>query len=162
VSLRFPYAPDATAVLPAAAVPPGAPPVRYRPILAVRVYGPDPPGRHLQMGALVDSGSDWTVFRRHIAAMIGVTDFFASTNVMWRGVSIPIELANVELEISLRNESWRWPAVVGFIQARLPYPALLGQTGFLEFMHSELLGDQRALRLETNSLFQSVGGQKAP
>jgi hypothetical protein len=114
------------------------------------------------MNALVDSGSDWTVCRKHIAAMIGVSDFFAVTSVTWRGVVVPLELARIEIELSNRGRSWRWPSVVGFVQVKLPYPCLLGHTGCLELLRSQFLGDQRVLELETTPVFRAVGGTETP
>jgi predicted aspartyl protease len=162
VSFRFPYAPDPMAILPAGVVPPGVPPVRYRPLIPIRVFGPAPNGRQLQLNALVDSGSDWTVCRKHIAAMIGVSDFFAVTSVSWRGAVIPLEIARIDIEISNRGRSWRWPAVVGFVDVKLPFPCLLGQTGCLELLHSQFLGDQRALELDITTVFRAVGGTDVP
>lgn len=72
--------------------------------------------------------------------------------VRWRGTAYPLRFADVELELSQDGDTWRWPTCVGFTNAPLPY-VLLGYFGFLEFMDATFLGDQRIIKLDTNTAY---------
>jgi hypothetical protein len=105
--------------------------VRLRPYVPIRIIGPS--GSRRFSRALVDSGSDDTIFQLDAAAMIGVTSFkrphgAGQTRIKWQGQSYAVEFADVELEMSDGTTTLRWPATVGFSLAPIPTP-LLGQAG---------------------------------
>jgi hypothetical protein len=49
-------------------------------------------------------------------------------------------------------ETFTWPAVVGFVSARLHY-ALLGQAGFLQYFSADFDGETRAVTLTPKPSF---------
>ncbi len=67
----------------------------------------------------------------------------------WRGNPHPLRFADVELELADDASSYRWPAVIAFSPAPLPYP-ILGNAGCLNFFDVRLLGADLVVHLETN------------
>jgi hypothetical protein len=63
-------------------------------------------------------------------------------------MSHPLRFGAVRLELDDGQETWSWPALVGFSPAPIRYP-LLGQTGCLEFMNGNFRGEDKVLLLDT-------------
>jgi hypothetical protein len=153
--LRFPYLPEPLS----GSVPPSLPPgtrVRWRPLAPVRVIGPAGQSRFFAR-ALLDSGSDETVFALDVAARIGV-GLMAETGqtIRWRGQGYSLRFGRVELQFTGEAGSvWRWPATVGFSAAPIRYP-LLGQAGCLSYFDTLFRGHDRAVELETNASYPGI------
>jgi len=78
-------------------------------------------------------------------------------SVRWRGRSYPLHFAQIELELDdTTGATLRWPAIVGFSAAPLPYDGLLGNYGCLTFMNATFRGEEQILELEPTSQFRGV------
>ena len=125
--------------------------VRPRPILLVTVIGPtDTRVRE----ALLDTGSDDTVFPAQLAAEIGVDLSQAPVgNASGVGISaVPLRFAQVAIRLTDGREQQEWSAWVGFTSSRLNRP-LLGFAGFLQFFTATFHGDREEVELVVNSLY---------
>ena len=123
--------------------------------MPVRVFVADGHSRHFNR-ALVDPGSDDTIFPAAIVPHIGVTlrpD--SGHSLRWGGQRYSLRFGDVELELSDSGVVWRWPAVVGFSDAPLQY-RLLGYSGCLQFFDATFRGEDRILELATNSSFPGM------
>jgi len=143
VSVRFPYL----------AANPGQPGQFLRPFVPVAVIG-SAASRYFPR-ALLDTGSEDTIFPAALASLIGV-DLAARRGrknvVRWRGANYSLLFGNVTLEISDGSATICWPADVGFSDAPLPY-VLLGGNAFLEFFDTTFLGWAREIELSPNVSF---------
>ena len=100
--------------------------------------------------ALIDTGAQDTVFPWDLHTVIGAQLRPDGGYVLrWRGTGYPLRFADVELQLTGNGSVWRWPALVGFSPAPLPY-VLLGHFGFLQYMDAAFLGEQLVLELEPN------------
>lgn len=98
-----------------------------RPVIDVRLYGPR---GHISALALVDSGSDDTIFDHEYAETIGI-DWESGGSHDITGVSggtVRVHFKSVTYEIS----GHRFTADVGFAKMPLTFKAVLGQTGFFD------------------------------
>jgi hypothetical protein len=148
--LEFPYRPEPVKVLKPLLSARAS--YRLRPFAAVRVIGSSGQSRYFPT-ALLDTGSDNVVFPWTTVAFIRVA-LLASTQqqLRWHGTSYPLRFANVEMQFFTRPASCRWPAVVGFSSAPLPYP-LLGIAGCLEFFDATFRGEDHVVELSPNGTF---------
>jgi hypothetical protein len=104
--------------------------------------------------AILDTGSDDTVFPERAAARIGI-DLTNAPLGEAAGVGVtPVQLrdAEVALRISDGTERREWRAWVGFTHARLAYP-LLGFAGFLQYFATNFHGDREEVELAVNALY---------
>lgn len=150
--MRFPY-PSITVQGPRLTL--GGGNIRHRPIIAVRITGP---GNFTVRDALIDTGADETIFEEWIAARIGVDLSQApveTVSLVGRPQS-PCRYATVELLVTDIQETYRWPALVGFVPARLPYQ-ILGHAGFLQFFEATFRGTDREVILTPNRSFPGTG-----
>ena len=106
------------------------------------------------MDALLDTGSDDTVFPERVAAAIGVD--LSNAPVGEASVvglaGIRVRYAQVKLRISDGREQREWTGWVGFTASPLKQP-LLGFAGFLQFFGSHFHGDQEVVELTVNRLY---------
>ncbi len=125
--------------------------VRPKALIEVTVIGPAETRARL---ALVDQGSDDTVFPDLLAAQIGLdlTNAPAGSGSGVGGQKLALRYAEVTLRITDGKEQREWPARVGFTAASLRYP-LLGFAGFLQFFSALFLGDREEFELTVNSLY---------
>jgi hypothetical protein len=125
--------------------------VRPRPVILVSVVGP---AGTLPRPALLDTGSDDTVFPDHFAALLGVDLANAPTGEAAGvgGQSVQLRYADVTLRLTDGKERREWPATVGFTAVRLRRP-LLGFAGFLRFFTATFQGDREEIELAVNSLY---------
>src|SRR5690348_5419657 len=113
----------------------------WRPLVPVRILGPQ--GAFRDFGrAILDTGSDDTLFGANTAALIGAVLEPPGLAVRWHGQLYPVRFAMVELKLTDYATHWRWPARVGFTPAPLRYP-ILGQRGALQYFNAEFLGELR-------------------
>lgn len=93
---------------------------RPRPVVPLRILGPS--GSSLT-DAVLDTGSDDTVFEAWIAAAIGLDLTGAEERhlgIVGRPQPVRCRYAPVRLRITDgRHETYEWPAVVGFVSAPL-------------------------------------------
>ena len=125
--------------------------VRPRPVFRVSLVGPV---RTWVAEALLDTGSDDTVFPEWIAAKIGLDLSRAPTGEA-SGVGLaPAVLRYAELNLRLTDgrEFREWPAWVGFTTAKLKQP-LLGFAGCLQFFAAFFQGDREEVELTVNGSY---------
>jgi len=99
----------------------------WRPLIPFRVFGPT--GRVPLLG-WADTGSDDTILPIEIAPALGVifrpTDWGRTEGM--GGNFIDLSFADVDLELTIGDESFRWTAWVAFTDGR---KVILGNRGFL-------------------------------
>jgi hypothetical protein len=127
---------------------------RWRPLVAVRLWGPTGAFRDFGQASL-DTGSDDTLFPLTVAVAVGIALDPQTSLIRWRGSSFGMRFGQAELELWDGQTSLRWPAQVGFTAAPLAYP-LLGHQGTLQFFEARFLGDRRIAQLEVNGSFPGV------
>ncbi len=121
-----------------------------RPLVTIRIRGPVAARR--MRSALLDTGSQDTLFPMAIAQPLGIVLGGERYSLKWRGVRYWVEFHDVELELTTSELVWRWRTRVGFTSAPLPY-ALLGQRGCLNFLDAKFYGAHQMVELETNRAF---------
>jgi hypothetical protein len=102
----------------------GSQSVRNRPVVAVLLTGSATP--QLRDG-LLDTGADDTVFSDPVAAALGADLSHAkqcSISLAGRAQPLVCGYTQVQLRITDGIEIFEWPAVVGFVSARLHYALL--------------------------------------
>ncbi len=155
--LRLPYQP--VALDPTKPVPPSLPvgsKVRWRPLVRVLIIGPGT-GRYKKFDkALVDSGADDTLFPIGTDRILGVRlRPETGHGHRWRGNWCPLRFGDVELELTDDLSFMRWPAIVGFSPAPMPYP-FLGHCGCIQFLDAKFLDSDRVVEFEPNRLFRGT------
>src|ERR1700693_4066407 len=120
MSMRFPYR---LAAMNRPVVSLGGRFVRPRPLIDVAVLGPS--GSAVKR-ALMDTGSDDTVFPEHVAAQIGLdlTNAPIGSASGLGAAALSVRYARVTLRIAAQSERREWPAWVGFTASALPFPVL--------------------------------------
>jgi hypothetical protein len=125
--------------------------VHPRPIIPVTLIGPA--GTVIER-ALLDSGSDDTVFPESIAAQIGV-DLASAPSIQGTGVGPAVATlrhARVVLRLTDGKERREWTGWVGFTAAH-PNRPLLGFAGCLQFFTATFHGDREEVELTANRLY---------
>jgi len=147
--MRFPY--SSYEVDPSPTVPGG---VVYRPEVTIDVIGPR---RRETIQALVDTGSDETVFPASLARAIGVQLDHTSAGQASAvgGHAVQLVPGSVILEITEGVQSYRWQTTVGFLEVEQSEDevALLGFAGFLEFFRAMFDSQSHELELVANDPF---------
>ena len=126
-----------------------------RPIVPIRIRGPVA-ARRLK-SALLDTGSQDTLFPMALAQSLGILLGGERRTIGWRGQRYWVEFHDVELELSQNDRVWRWRARAGFTDAPLSY-ALLGQRGCLDFWDAKFYGADQIVELEVNRNYSDRGG----
>ncbi len=125
---------------------------RPRPVIPVALLGPR--GTSVDR-ALLDSGSDDTVFPDFVAARVGIDLSNAPTGsasgVVPTAATV-LRYAEVILRVTDGREYREWPARVAFTSLPLHRP-LLGFAGFLQFFTTTFHGDREQVELTVNSLY---------
>ncbi len=149
MTLRFPY----QSVKLFGPPPPSLSPIateRWRPLVPIRIVGPS---SFMDFdGAVLDTGSDDTLFSLPDAERIGAILLPQAGAHIYRGRTYSIEYSYVQLELTDGSVLWSWPAIVGFSEAKFRFP-LLGQAGCLEFTEVTFRGKERVTVLETNASY---------
>jgi predicted aspartyl protease len=125
--------------------------VRPQPRFHVTLSGPA--GTDVKL-ALLDTGSDDTVFPESSATQIGL-DLRGAPAATASGVGLvpfPVRYAVVTLRVTDGKEFREWPAWVGFTPAPLRRP-LLGFASFLQFFTATFHGGREQVELAVNSLY---------
>jgi hypothetical protein len=128
--------------------------VVHRPEVPLRIIGA---AGAVSMWALVDAGSDDTLFPLTVGQMIGAT---IDATQAWKvegigGQAVPIILGEVVLELTEGNQTFRWPAKIGLVNFADPQDeiALVGHTGFLDYFRVVFDGHRRVLEVEVTPAF---------
>lgn len=124
---------------------------RPRPIVYITVIGPL--GTSLEE-ALLDTGSDDTVFPEGVATIIGLDLTNAPTgSASGVGMTVAtIRYAEVTLRLTDGLEFREWPARVGFTPAPIKR-SLLGFAGFFQFFTAAFDGDREQVELTVNATY---------
>jgi hypothetical protein len=125
--------------------------VRHRPLVPVDVQGP---GGARCLTAILNSGSDDTLFPTYLAPALGIdlTGAPAGESAAVGGSSIPYRYATLRLRPSDGFEECAWDAIVGFVPAPMRW-AILGHAGVLPYFDVQLLGLRRGAALTPNASF---------
>ncbi len=103
-----------------------------RPIVPVRLLGPN--GRWSTIDALIDTGSDVTLFPERLAERLGVNldnvPEIPLTSAL--GSIATYRAVDLTLELPRFPDTLRWQGIVGFLPRQMTY-GLLGTRGFFEF-----------------------------
>jgi hypothetical protein len=104
--------------------------------------------------ALLDTGADDTVFPETLATQLGLdlTTVPTGSGAGATAGGIPLRYGSVVLRLTDGRESLEWPAIIGFITARLVQP-MLGFAGCLQFFTSTFHGDREEVELTVNGLY---------
>lgn len=124
---------------------------RPRPLHPIRVTGP---AQSVVRDALLDTGSDDTVFHEALAPLLGLDLSNApqlTVHLAGRG-GIRCRYASVLLWMTDFTETYEWTAVVGFVPTPLQHP-LLGFAGFYEFFDVDFRGANREVILTPSWAF---------
>lgn len=147
--MRFRYA--SYEVDPSPTLPSG---VLYRPEVTIDVIGPR---RMETIQALVDTGSDETVFPASLAHAIGVQLDHAAAGQASAvgGHVVQLVPGSVTLQIIQGQQKYHWQMTVGFLEVEQPEDevALLGYAGFLEFFRATFDSQNQELELTANDRF---------
>ena len=131
--------------------------IRPRAVMPIRIIGSS--GSWLT-DAVLDTGSDDSVFEAWIAAAIGIDLTHAEgrdLGIVGRPQPVRCRYASVRLRITDGGqETYEWPAVVGFVGAPLRYPGMLGFAGFFQFFDAHFLGRDLEVILTANSAFPTA------
>ena len=125
---------------------------RHKPLVWVRLFF----GEVAQsVQALLDTGSDDTVFPGPLAARLGISlDGLPTASAAGvGGQPVPFALEKVRLSIHDGVSGCEWEAMVGFRLDQVNALPLLGQAGCLQFFTSEFRGDTHEVILAPNSTF---------
>lgn len=111
----------------------------------------------ITLWALVDGGSDDTLFPLSLAKIIGAR---TDTTQTWKvegigGHGLSIILGEVILELTDGKTTFRWPARIGFVDFPDPHDetALVGHAGFLDLFRVTYDGHLRSLEIEATPAF---------
>jgi hypothetical protein len=124
-------------------------------LVPVTIFSPSGQSRRFRR-ALVDPGSDDTIFPIDVATLLGVVlrpD--TGHRIRWRGQLHPLRFGDVVLEISDATSTLRWPTVVAFTAAQIRYP-LLENAGCLEQLNVSFLGVDRIVEIDTNAAYKGI------
>jgi hypothetical protein len=125
---------------------------RHRPEVTIDAIGPR---RAETIQALVDAGSDETVFPASLASAIGTVLDHASAGQASAvgGNAVQIVPGKVTPQLSQGGQTHRWQTSVEFLETERPEDevALLGYAGFLEFFRATFDSESRELELTPNN-----------
>jgi len=122
-----------------------------RPEINVRIYGPAGDADAL---ALVDTGSDKSIFPMSFASDVGITTTPGTGlgALTFGGHGMPLEYADVELEIPEFDPPLRWRTRLYFADiSEETEQAILGHNGFLDYFTATFDGEECSLELVPNS-----------
>ena len=147
--MRFPYAPKRFRA-PTPSRPSGK--FAYFPMFAISLFVPT--GQYTLDG-LVDSAATDVIVPLRVASLLGLDLSSTPTGqaVLADGSIVTHRYASVELYLSDGLEAYRWPAIVGFLDAPLRRHALLGHAGFLDYFDVLLKGEAKETIVNPNGAF---------
>lgn len=147
--MKFPYRQYHTT--PSPTVPTG---VLHRPEVPLCVIGAT---GALSIWALVDAGSDDTLFPLSVGRIIGAT---MNPTQTWKvegigGQAVPVILGEIALELTDGSQTFRWPAKIALVDFADPKDefALVGHAGCLDYFRITYDGHLRMLEIEATPAF---------
>ncbi|MFM9964175.1 MAG: retropepsin-like aspartic protease [Planctomycetaceae bacterium] len=119
-----------------------------RPIVPVRLLGPN--GRWSTIDALIDTGSDITLFPERLAERLGLNLAEASEFPLTSALGTVATYRAMELKLEVRRfpETVRWQGLVGFLPRQMTY-GLLGTQGFFEFFDLQYSSRRCVTKIES-------------
>jgi len=124
--------------------------VRYRgdvglyilswPVISIRAIGPSD---HVDLKALVDTGSTDTLLPLELMDVLGVPEVYHD-EVSGVGGPVNVFFGRINLELAYRGQSLRWSTMAGF---HAGYRTLLGHNGFLQYFGARFNGQRQFLTL---------------
>lgn len=125
--------------------------LHQRPFVPVRIQ--NGAGRYWNVThAVVDTGSDDSVFPYEIATLLAINLGEEEFRVRWRGTAYPLRFGVAQFELESLDEFCIWSATIGFSPAPIPYP-ILGQAGCLQYFDVTFRGADRVVDFEPNGTF---------
>ena len=128
----------------------------YRPMIPIRIVGPDAAALYL---ALVDTGADGTVLPRSVADDLGIVpdDQKADDVTAFGGTRLRTAPAKAQFELSDGTDSCRWETTVDFVEFPDPQheTLILGHEGFLQFFTATFNGKMKTVELLPNDALPS-------
>lgn len=150
--MKFPYQSSFIVGSAPPSLPPGAS-LRWRPFVPVTISHPAKNIRRQYNRALLDTGSDQSVFPDRLMATLGLTPIAAPGQaIVWRGNSYALKFAQVQLVLADGVHEYRCDAIVGFSAAPIPY-IVLGQAGCLDYFNVTFFGKDRHSEILPNSAY---------
>ncbi len=150
--MKFPYQSSFIIGSPPPSFSPGAM-LRWRPFAPVTILHPARNTLRQFNRALLDTGSDQTVFPERLLAALGLTSISAPGQaIVWRGISYAMKFALAQFVLTDGIDEFRWDAIVGFSTAPIPY-IVLGQAGCLDYFNVTFFGEDRYLEIHKNAAF---------
>jgi predicted aspartyl protease len=141
--MKFPYRVDL-----ARSPETGEPELLLRPVVPIHIVGQRRSGTYW---ALVDTGSDKTVFPQSLATDLGIelSDGRGPGLTAYGGQNLTVKFGTVEVSLSQENESVRWMLKAQFVECTSSDEEviLLGHDGFLEFFVATFDGMQAEVML---------------
>jgi hypothetical protein len=129
----------------------GEPTVIFRPEVIITVHGANGSGDFL---ALVDTGADNTILPESIARLLGISlqPCKGPSATAFGGQEIALSFADVELELTHPESSFRWDTRVYFVSGGSDKEVIiLGHQGFLDYFVATFDADDCALDLQPGS-----------
>ena len=122
-----------------------------RPIVPVRLLGPN--RRWSTIDALIDTGSDITLFPERLAERLGVNLTGIAEVPLTSALGTIATYRAVELTLELRRfpDTMRWQGVVGFLPRHVTY-GLLGTRGFFEFFDVQYSACRRFTEIQSSNV----------
>jgi hypothetical protein len=148
MSMTFDYVPVVVA-----AADDGEPLMLFRPEIVVMVHRP---AGVRTVRALVDTGSDYTIFPLEVATRMGIPTLPAEGPPIkaFGGQAIGVRYADVPVQIDSTEETLLWTARVFFTDdsddSSSDRTAVVGHMGFLEFLTATFRGDTNTLDIDAN------------
>jgi hypothetical protein len=130
--------------------------LRPRPMMPVQFHGR---GGSVTRTSILDTGADDTVLPDWIASAVGLDLTGAEERPIGLAGRTPLRCRYAPAEIEISDgtrETYRWTAVVGFVDDRaLPRP-LMGHAGFLQYFNADFRGADLEVLLVPNRTFPGV------
>lgn len=121
-----------------------------RPLVAIHVIAPN--GKQLLVDALLDTGSDRTLFTPATAELLQLDISHVPETPICSALGTVDSYRALPLTLELRRDGnvLRWTTNVGFVKRRLAY-CILGTQGFFEFFRFHYDAAQRVFELHPNA-----------
>lgn len=131
----------------------------HRPIVAVRVIAPN--GNQILVDALIDSGSDRTLFTPAAAELLQLDLSQIPETRIASALGTVDSYQSLPLTLQLRRDLTvlTWQANVGFVKRRLAY-CILGTRGFFEHFRFDYDAAQCSFTLHPNSAITAIESGK--
>jgi hypothetical protein len=150
--VRYPY--TAYSVNPSLTIPDG---IVHRPEVILRILGDS---NEVYLTALVDTGADETILPLWVAEVTGAElhpdEITQAIGIA--GQQLEVVAGTVQLELVGDDESFGWPATIGFAHFESPDDeyAILGHAGCLNLFTLTFDAEKREVTITTNANFPRV------